>query len=83
MGLEMGEEKGEQPVGEGKSQTALVPVSLPPMHSHSQPSPTDWITTGDTNSNKHRRADACLFGNSAGLMGPICPEGGVRGLALF
>ena len=35
---------------------ALCPLqhSPLPLHSQTQPSPTDWITTGDTNSNKHK-----------------------------
>jgi hypothetical protein len=54
MCLEVGEDKGGQLVGEGKTEQPWALCPLPPMHSHSQPSPTDWITTGDTNSNKHK-----------------------------
>lgn len=54
IGLEVGEEKGGQPVGE-RAKPNFPGLSMdPPPNSHTQPSPTDWVTTGDTNSNKHK-----------------------------
>lgn len=53
MGLEVGEEKGGWPVGKGEKPGCLGLYVPPSPSSHTRPSPTDWITTGDTNSNKH------------------------------
>lgn len=54
MGLEVGEEKGGWPMGKGEKLGCPELCVPPPPGSHTPPSPTDWITTGDTNSNKHK-----------------------------
>ena len=80
MGLEVG---GEREGGQwvmGQSQTApgsMCPLPpIPTPHPHPQTGSPLVIPT-KTNTG---RAEARLPWTSAGLMGPICPGGGVRGL---
>lgn len=78
MGLEVGEGNRRQPVGreEKLDRPGLYVPSPCPAHilvpgPHPQ-TRSPLVTPSQTDS---RRADACLFWSSAGLMGPICPRG--------